>query len=118
MLAYDLLNPFWWLSAGVILFKAFAFLDAATRQADAYPAAEKKTKGFWLVLLGLALGLDLLLGGSITGSFITLAGLVAAIVYMVDVRPAIRALTGWRGPTDRLTQALRSLGRRGGGNRW
>ncbi|MFE9427121.1 DUF2516 family protein [Kitasatospora sp. NPDC006697] len=118
MLAYQLLNPFWWLSVVIVLFKAFALLDAATRPDQGYRAAGKKTKGFWLIILGLALGLDLIFGASFTTSMLTLAGLVAAIVYMVDVRPAIRELTGWSGPTDRLTRAVRSLSRRGGGNRW
>lgn len=67
---------------------------------DAYRAADKKTKTFWLVVLGIALGLDLLFGANFIGSFLTLAGLVAAIVYMVDVRPAIKALTGGRGGKD------------------
>ncbi|MFI9269541.1 DUF2516 family protein [Kitasatospora sp. NPDC052896] len=97
----NLLNPFWWLSMAVILFKAFALVDAAVRREDAYRAADKKSKTFWLVLLAAALGLDLLFGANIMGSFLTLAGLVAAIVYMVDVRPAIKALTDGRGRGDR-----------------
>ncbi|WP_051970191.1 DUF2516 family protein [Kitasatospora azatica] len=115
--SYQLLNPFWWLSVGIILFKAFAFVDAATRREDAFRAADKKTKPFWLIVLGLALVLDLLFGANFISSFLTLAGLVAAIVYMVDVRPAIRAVTGGRGGSDRLSRAWRSLGRRGNG-RW
>lgn len=94
---FNYLNPFWWLSVGIILFKAFAFIDAATRRDDAYRAADKKSKVFWLVVLGLALGFDLLFGANFIGSFLTLAGLVGAIVYMVDVRPAIKALTDGRG---------------------
>jgi hypothetical protein len=117
-LSFQLLNPFWYLSAGIILFNAFAFVDAASRREDAYRAADKKTKPFWLIVLGLALGLDLLLGASFF-SFLTLAGLVAAIVYMVDVRPAIKALTAGRGGTDPISRMLRSRGRRGGGReRW
>ena len=34
--------------------KVFAFVDAATRRADAYPAAGKMTKPAWLLILGLA----------------------------------------------------------------
>ncbi|MFF7634165.1 DUF2516 family protein [Kitasatospora sp. NPDC008050] len=94
---FDALNPFWWLSVGITLFQVFVFVDAAIRREDAYRAADKKTKGFWLVLLGVALGIDLIFGANFIGSFLTLAGLVAAIVYMVDVRPAIKAITGGRG---------------------
>jgi drug/metabolite transporter (DMT)-like permease len=100
---FDFLNPFWWLSAAIILFKAFALIDAASRREDAYRAADKKTKPFWLIILGVALGLDLLFGANFIGSFLTLAGLVAAIVYTVDVRPAIKALTDGRGRGNRRT---------------
>ncbi|MCG6497168.1 DUF2516 family protein [Kitasatospora sp. A2-31] len=97
VLVLDYLNPFWWLAVAMLGFKLFALVDAATRREDAYRAADKKTKGFWLALLGIAFGLDLLFGLG----FLTLAGLVAAIVYMVDVRPAIRALTSRGGRNDR-----------------
>lgn len=100
-LVFDVLNPFWWLATAIICFKLFAFVDAAVRREDAYRAADKKTKPFWLVVLGLALGIDLLLGANVLGNFLTLIGLVAAIVYMVDVRPAIRQLTGGGGPKRR-----------------
>ncbi|WP_354644972.1 DUF2516 family protein [Kitasatospora camelliae] len=97
MLYFEVRNPFWWLAAAIILFKAFAFVDAATRREDAYRAADKKTKPFWLVVLGLSLGLDLLFGANPVTGFLTLIGLVASIVYMVDVRPAIKQLTDGRG---------------------
>ncbi|WP_030267739.1 DUF2516 family protein [Streptomyces sp. NRRL B-24484] len=97
MLLFDVLNPLWWLSVAIIGFKLFAFVDAAFRREDAYRAADKKTKGFWLIVLGLALGLDLLLGANVLGNFLTLIGLVAAIVYVVDVRPAIKQITDGRG---------------------
>ncbi|MFE0458041.1 DUF2516 family protein [Kitasatospora sp. NPDC058965] len=117
-LSFQLLNPFWYLSAGILLFKAYALVDAAFRRDDAYRAADKKSKAFWLVVLGLAFGFDLLFGANFIGSFLTLIGLVAAIVYMVDVRPAIQSLTGGRA-NDPINRALRSLGLRGGGRqRW
>jgi len=97
ILHYDLLNPFWWLATAVIGYKVFAFVDAAIRREDAYRAADKKTKGFWLIVLGLALGADLLFGANPVTGLLTLAGLVAAIVYVVDVRPAIKLLTDGRG---------------------
>ncbi|MET8697398.1 DUF2516 family protein [Kitasatospora sp. NPDC058032] len=93
ILFLDYLNPFWWLAVAILGYKLFALIDAATRPEDAYRAADKKTKGFWLALLGIAFGLDLLFGANFMTSFLTLGGLVAAIVYVVDVRPAIRALT-------------------------
>ncbi|MGW4383307.1 DUF2516 family protein [Kitasatospora sp. NPDC004531] len=97
MLYVDLGNPFWWLATAIICYKVFAFVDAAIRREDAYRAADKKTKGFWLVVLGLALGADLLFGANPVSGLLVLVGLVAAIVYVVDVRPAIKLVTGGRG---------------------
>ncbi len=96
ILLFDVLNPLWWLSVAMVGFKLFAFGDAVVRREDAYRAADKKTKPFWLIILGLALGLDLLLGASVFGP-LALIGLVAAIVYVVDVRPALKQVTGGRG---------------------
>ncbi|MER7750717.1 DUF2516 family protein [Kitasatospora sp. NPDC097643] len=95
--AFEYLNPVWWMAVAMLGFKLFALVDAATRREDAYRAADKKTKGFWLALLAVSFGWDLLFGVNIFTGFLTLAGLVASIVYMVDVRPAIRELTGGGG---------------------
>ena len=90
------LNPMWWLVTAVMVFKIVALIDAATRREDAYRAADKRTKPFWLAVLGLAVVLDLLFTDTIFGIFV-IVGLVAAIVYMVDVRPAVRAISGGGG---------------------
>jgi hypothetical protein len=76
----------------VLLVKAFALVDAAIRPAAAYTAANKLTKGGWLIILALTVALDVFLGGLM--SIFTIAGMVAAIVYLVDVRPAVRQLSG------------------------
>jgi hypothetical protein len=69
--------------------KAFALIDAATRPTQAYPAAEKMTKPAWLLILGLALACDLLLGSLL----LLIAGTVAAFVYILDVRPALASVS-------------------------
>ena len=66
----------------ILLVKVVALIDATTRPAGAFVAMEKQTKQFWLVVLVLAL-LSTFVG------FLSLVGLVAALVYLVDVRPAI-----------------------------
>ncbi|CAM5722270.1 hypothetical protein SALBM311S_11314 [Streptomyces alboniger] len=81
----------WLLSVALILFSGFALIDAATRREDAYRAADKKTKPFWLIILGLAFVVNLIFN---ILSFLPIIGLVATIVYMVDVRPALRGLPG------------------------
>ncbi|MET9677051.1 DUF2516 family protein [Streptomyces sp. NPDC006482] len=82
-------------------FAVAALVFAAMAREDAYRAAEKQTKKFWLILLGINLALNLLL----PMLFLQIAGLIAAIVFMVDVRPALAQVSGGgRG------------GRRGGGS--
>ena len=66
--------------------KIWALVDALSRPAPAFPAAGKLTKVAWVVILVLAVLLSL---SSPIGLF-GLAGTVAAIVYLVDVRPAVR----------------------------
>ena len=75
----------------LLAFKIFAFVDAAVRPAAAYPAAGKLTKLAWLLFLGIAAVFDLLWGG--VTSILTILGTVAAIVYVVDVRPALRQIS-------------------------
>lgn len=84
----------YWVSWGLLLFSLFAFVDAAIRREDAYRAADKQTKPFWLILLGIATAANLFLS---VMSFIPIIGLIATIVYMVDVRPALRQVSGGRG---------------------
>ncbi|KOU68988.1 membrane protein [Streptomyces sp. MMG1533] len=81
----------WLLSMALIVFSGFALIDAATRREDGYRAADKKTKPFWLIILGIAFVVNLLFP---ILSFLPIIGLVATIVYMVDVRPALRSLPG------------------------
>ena len=72
----------------LLVFKVFAFVDAALRPAPAYEAAGKLTKVAWLLFLGIAAAFDFFFG-SVT-SILTILGTVAVIVYVVDVRPALR----------------------------
>ncbi|MFE3073701.1 DUF2516 family protein [Streptomyces sp. NPDC059247] len=71
-------------------FAVASLVFAAMAREDAYRAAEKQTKKFWLILLGVNLALNLLL----PMLFLQIAGLVAAIVFMVDVRPALARVSG------------------------
>ncbi|MFJ5711941.1 MULTISPECIES: DUF2516 family protein [unclassified Streptomyces] len=80
-----------------LVFTGFAvasFVIAALVREDAYRAADKQTKKFWLILLGVNLALNLFLPGFL---FLLIAGLIAAIVFMVDVRPALKQVMGGGG---------------------
>ena len=75
--------------------KVFALADSLRRSQAAYPAADKQTKKFWLIILGLALLANLLSGNAL--GFLNILGTIAALVYVVDARPAVAALGGGRG---------------------
>ncbi|CAN5286970.1 hypothetical protein BH24ACT10_BH24ACT10_01690 [soil metagenome] len=68
--------------------KVWALVDAVTRPGPAYAAAGKLTKPIWLSILVAAV----LLGGTNVMGLLGLLGTVAAIVYLADVRPAVREL--------------------------
>ena len=68
--------------------KLWALVDAVTRPAPAFPAAGKLSKPIWVAILVAAL----LLGGTDVMGIFGLLGAIAAIVYLVDVRPAVREL--------------------------
>ena len=76
----------------LILFvcKAVAFVDAATRPAALFVAAGKQTKPFWLLILGLALLVNMVIWNPI--GILNVIGVVAAFVYLADARPAMKAL--------------------------
>lgn len=85
-----------WIIGLVMLGMAvFAFIDAAMRRPDAYPAANKQTKPFWLILLGITVLVNALL----PMLFLQIIGLIATIVYIVDARPALKEVMG--GPRRR-----------------
>ncbi|MGW3949693.1 DUF2516 family protein [Streptomyces sp. NPDC004752] len=73
---------------------AFGLVDAAFRREDAFRAADKQNKVFWLIILAIALLVSFLF--SIL-SFLPIIGVVASIVYIVDVRPALKQVSGGSG---------------------
>ena len=81
------------LALTLVLFvcKAVAFVDAVVRPEAVFVASGKQTKSFWLLILGLALVANMLLWSPI--GILNLIGTVAALVYLADVRPAVKSLT-------------------------
>jgi Protein of unknown function (DUF2516) len=75
-----------------LLLKAFCLIDAATRRPDAFTAAGKQTKIFWMIILGVAVAWNLFDANPI--GLINIIGIVAALVYFLDVRPAVREVSG------------------------
>ena len=81
------------LAVSLVLFglKGFCFVDAVVRPSAAYTAADKNRKEFWVLVLAVAVVAHLLSWGPL--GILNLAGTVAACVYALDVRPAVRELT-------------------------
>ena len=75
---------------GALALTGWAFVDALIRPAAGYVAAGKLTKPGWAAITGLAV-LVILWQGPM--SFLGLPAVIAAIVYLVDVRPAVRGLS-------------------------
>ena len=74
----------------MFVLQAFAFVNATSHRPDAYLAADKLTKTTWLIILGLGVAAHMLFWHPF--GLLNLVGIVAAIVYLVDVRPAIQSL--------------------------
>ncbi len=74
---------------------AYAFIHALLQRADAFTAAEKLTKPAWLGITGGGLAV-LILCQPPYFFLLWLIGLVAVLVYLVDVRP--RVIEVQRGP--------------------
>ena len=76
------------LGLGALVLKVWALADAIYRPGPAYVAAGKLTKLAWVAILAVAL---VLTGGDFLG-ILGLVSVVAAVVYLVDGRPAVREL--------------------------
>ncbi|HET9499353.1 MAG TPA: DUF2516 family protein [Marmoricola sp.] len=75
----------------LLVVKAFVFVDALSRRPDAYPAADKLTKAAWLWITGLSVVAEIVLPGPL--GLVSIIGTVASFVYLLDVRPALVAVT-------------------------
>ena len=67
----------------------FAFINSLLYSAESYVAAGKLTKPAWNIILGLAVVLQLIPAGLF---IVRIALIIAALVYLVDVRPALVGL--------------------------
>lgn len=82
------------LVAGIFVFAVVGLISSLMFSDEMYRAADKRTKKFWTLMMGGAvlvsfLGLPPL---NAMPMFITIIAFVAAAVYWVDVRPALRTV--------------------------
>ena len=88
------------LAVGAFGLEVFALVDALRHPSSAYTAAGKLTKPIWLAILAVAtafgfLGLPFYGGGRLDSlGLLALIAVVAAAVYLTDVRPAVRGMRG------------------------
>jgi hypothetical protein len=83
LLLLPLTGAFLVITLATVLVKLVALIDAISRAEAGFVAAGKQTKTFWVVVLVVALVTTF-------APLLNLIGLVAAIVYLVDVRPAVK----------------------------
>ncbi|MGA8980419.1 MAG: DUF2516 family protein [Pedococcus sp.] len=86
------------LALGFLAFvmQVFALVDATRYRKDAFLAASKRTKKLWVIVLAVAVALGFVSIRNPLNIFSLLA-VVAAAVYLVDVRPALRQVSGGSG---------------------
>ena len=73
--------------------QVFALVDAVRHRPDAFVAASKRTKQFWVIVLAVATALGFVSVLNPLNIFSLLA-VVAAGIYLADVRPALRQVSG------------------------
>jgi hypothetical protein len=80
--------------------EVYALVDCVTRKPASFVAAGKLTKQLWLIILAVATAFGFIalppplgIGFGMLG-LLSIAGVVAAAVYLTDVRPAVRGTTG------------------------
>ena len=79
------------IALSLLVVKLWALVDAITRPAQAFIAADKQTKTAWLWILGLSFAISVVFRYPL--GILALIGTVASFVYLVDVKPALAAVT-------------------------
>jgi hypothetical protein len=88
------------LTIGALAMLITAFIDALRAPAPAFESAGKLTKNIWLIILGVAAAATFAIFDVL--NILGIIAVVAGAVYLVDVRPAVRAAGGGRkrGPNE------------------
>ncbi|MBD8057744.1 DUF2516 family protein [Cellulomonas sp. JH27-2] len=89
----------------IFVLSAWALIDLLRRPASAYTSAGKLTKGKWGAILGVATAVSFAAVPFPTGLplfpfFLALLCAVAAVVYLVDVKPAVAPYSRRRPPSS------------------
>lgn len=85
------------LGLGSLVLTGFAAFDALRRRGSLFPHVGRLSKPVWLGILGAAFLISIVSFGSSTLGFLNVIGVIAAGVYLADVRPKLRQIEGGRG---------------------
>jgi hypothetical protein len=91
---------FWFnvaLVIAILVVELVAFVNCATQRADAFTAVGSLSKGAWLALTGGAMLFTLLLG-FVNTLGIGIIAVAASLIYLLDLRPALRDAVDGPGP--------------------
>lgn len=81
------------LSVGALGVEVYAFVDCVRRRADAFSAAGKRTKNFWMLVTGVAMLFGFISLMAFPG-LLAIIAVIAAGVYLADVKPALDQVMG------------------------
>lgn len=77
------------IAVAILAVAIYAFINSLLWSAESYDAANKLTKPAWTSILGVGVALQLVPVGL---PLVNIIMLVAALVYLADVRPALASL--------------------------
>ena len=81
------------LGVGALLLTGFAAIDVPRHRADLFPAVGRLSKPIWMGILAVAVLVSILSLFNPLNIF-NLAGVIGAGIYLADVRPKIRQISG------------------------
>lgn len=79
---------------GLLAIRVWAFVDCLIRKSAAFPAAGKLTKPAWALITALSAVIGYFLDPL---NFLALISLIATLVYLADVRPSVKEISGGGG---------------------
>lgn len=78
---------------------AFATVDALRQRSNLFPAVGRQTKVFWVAVLAVAFLISIVSLYNALSLF-NVVGVIAAGIYLADVRPKIKEISGGRGSSS------------------